>query len=222
MADQGPRLVLLGRQGAGKGTQSVRLSDHYGVERVSTGELFRAAVAAGTPTGRTVAEYLDSGELVPDEIVLRVVDEQFRPGGPLERGFILDGFPRTVRQAEELDVVLDGQPLDLVLNLDVPMEEVLHRLAGRRVCETCGAPYHVNLPPKQNWTCDLCGGKVTQRPDDTEEAVSRRLELYEELTVPIIGYYRALGRVVVIDAVGPGDEVFARLQAAVDAALAAR
>jgi adenylate kinase len=218
----GPRIVLLGKQGAGKGTQSARLAEHYEVDALSTGELFRKAVALGTPIGLAVAEYLDQGELVPDEITLQVVDRQFAKGDWIEHGFILDGFPRTVGQAERLEEVLDGHPLDVAINLTVPTEVVLDRLAGRRVCEQCQATYHLNMPPRQNWTCDVCGGRVGQRPDDTEEAVLRRLELYDRETVPIVDFYRGRGRLVVVDAVGPGDEVFARLVAAVDAATGAR
>ena len=170
--------MLLGKQGAGKGTQAARLAEHYGVEHLSTGELFRASAAAGTPAGLEAKRYMDAGELVPDETVIKVVDEHFT-GDFLERGFILDGFPRTLPQAEELEKVLAGHPLDAVLSLEVPTEIVLDRIAGRRVCEDCGANYHVNMPPTENWTCDVCGGRVVQRDDDTEEAVQRRLEIYE-------------------------------------------
>ncbi len=154
------------------------LSAHYGVEHLSTGDVFRAAVAQGTPTGLEVKRYLDTGELVPDDIVIRVVDEHFAAGGPLEDGFILDGFPRTLVQAEELEQVLADHPLDLVINIDVPTDTILHRIAGRRVCVNCGASYHVTSAPKVNWTCDVCGGEVVQRDDDTEAAVATRLEVY--------------------------------------------
>jgi adenylate kinase len=211
MFASGPRLVLLGKQGAGKGTQATRLSDHYGVVHLSTGDLFRAAVAAGSSVGHAVEGYLDRGELVPDEIVIRVVDDRFALGGPLDDGFVLDGFPRTLVQAEELEQVLAGRPLDLVIDVDVPTDVVLDRIAGRRVCEDCGTTYHVNLPPKENWTCDKCGGAVVQRADDTEEAVRRRLELYEQQTVPIVDFYKGLGKLVFVDGAGNGDEVFKRI-----------
>jgi adenylate kinase len=208
--------VLLGKQGAGKGTQAARLADHYGVEHLSTGELFRASAAAGTPAGLEAKRYMDAGELVPDETVIKVVDERFT-GEFLERGFILDGFPRTLPQAQELEAVIAADhPLDAVLSLEVPTEIVLDRIAGRRVCEDCGANYHVSMPPTDNWKCDVCGGRVVQRDDDTEEAVQRRLEIYEETTVPIIDFYDRLGKLVPVDAVGEGDEVFERLVKEID------
>ena len=215
-AKQGPRLVLLGKQGAGKGTQAALLAERYGVEHLSTGDLFRAAAAEGTQAGLEAKRYMDAGELVPDDTVIKVVDERFT-GDFLDRGFILDGFPRTLPQAEELEKVLAADhPLDLVFSLDVPTDIVLDRIAGRRVCEDCGATYHVNMPPKHDWTCDLCGGRVVQRDDDTEEAVHRRLELYEEETEPVIDFYDKLARLAHVDAVGDGDEVFERLVKEID------
>jgi adenylate kinase len=213
---RGPRLVLLGKQGAGKGTQALRLSDHYGAAHLSTGDLFRAAARAGTTAGLSAQRFMDAGELVPDDIVIGVVEELFADGKLLEHGFVLDGFPRTLHQAEELDRVLGPTPLDLVANLDVPTETALARLAGRRVCEDCGTTYHVDLPPAVPWICDVCGGKVVQRDDDTENAILRRLELYERETLPIIQFYRRQQRLVVVDGKGPGAEVFERLVAAVD------
>jgi adenylate kinase len=206
-----PRLVLLGRQGAGKGTQSIRLADHFGVIHVSTGDMFRTQAAQGTAFGLEAKRYMDAGDLVPDEIVVGVIEECMVPGGPLGGGFVLDGFPRTLHQARELDRVIAGFPLDLVIDLDVPREIVFDRIAGRRVCENCQRVYHVNLPPTHDWVCDTCGGPVRQRDDDTEEAVERRLELYELETVPIVEYYRARGLLTVVDGVGEGDEVFERL-----------
>jgi adenylate kinase len=147
---------------------------------------------------------------LPDEIVFGVVEENVT-GNELTEGFVLDGFPRTESQAVELERVLDGRPLDVVVNLDVSTESVLDRIAGRRVCEGCGATYHVNMPPKDDWSCDVCGGKVVQRSDDTEEAVMRRLELYDQETVPIIDFYRRLGKLEVVDGEGDGDDVFKRL-----------
>ena len=209
-------MVLLGKQGAGKGTQAARLAERYGIAHVATGDLFRAAAAAGTAAGREAEEFMNRGDLVPDDLTLRIVEERFAEDGLIDQGFVLDGFPRTLPQAEKLEDVLDGHPLDLVINLDVPTEIVLDRIAGRRVCEQCGTPYHVNAPPKDDWTCDVCGGHVVQREDDTEDAVMRRLELYEEETVPIVDFYRKVGKLVTIDGVGDGDDVFTRLVAQVE------
>jgi adenylate kinase len=216
---RGPRLVLLGRQGAGKGTQASRLGGRYGVTHVSTGDLLRDAADKRTPAGLRAQSYMNSGELVPDDIVLGVVEEQFAEGGVLEDGFILDGFPRNLHQAEELETILDGRPLDVVVNIDVPTELVLDRIAGRRVCEGCGRTYHVTSPPASDWTCDDCGGKVVHREDDTEEAVRRRLELYEEVTVPIVDFYQRLGKLVVVDGVGQEHEVYERLVDVVESRL---
>ncbi|HXY92680.1 MAG TPA: adenylate kinase [Acidimicrobiia bacterium] len=216
MSAQGPRLVLLGKQGAGKGTQAALLADHYAVEHLSTGDLFRAAAAEGTPAGLEAKRYMDAGELVPDDTVIRLVDERFT-GDFLDRGFILDGFPRTLPQAEELDEVLGPEhPLDVVVSLEVPTEIVLDRIAGRRVCENCGTTYHVSKPPTNNWTCDVCGGSVVQRDDDTEEAIQRRLQLYELETRPIIDFYDRLGKLAVVDAAGDSEDVFERLVKEID------
>jgi adenylate kinase len=213
---RGPRLVLLGKQGAGKGTQAARLGERYDIAHVATGDLFRAAAAAGTPAGKEAEQYMNRGDLVPDELTLRVVEEQFAGNGLMDRGFVLDGFPRTLPQAEKLEDVLEGRPLDIVINLDVPTEIVLDRIAGRRVCESCATTYHVSAPPKDDWTCDVCGGRVVQREDDTEEAVMRRLELYEQETVPIVDFYRQVGKLAVVDGTGNSDEVFRRLVELVD------
>jgi adenylate kinase len=211
MSAHGPRLVLLGKQGAGKGTQAARLAEHFGTEHFSTGELFRAAAAEGTPAGLDAKRYMDEGELVPDDTVIRLVEERFAEGGPLNDGFVLDGFPRKLPQAQALERVLNGRPVELALDVDVPTEIVLDRIAGRRVCTECGRTYHINLPPKVKWICDTCGGTVVQRDDDTEEAVARRLDIYERQTVPIIEFYRELGKLVVVDGIGDGDVVFDRL-----------
>jgi adenylate kinase len=213
---RGLRLVILGKQGAGKGTQAARLAERYGIAHVATGDLFRAAAAAGTAAGREAEEFMNRGDLVPDDLTLRIVEERFAEDGLIDQGFVLDGFPRTLPQAEKLEAVLDGHPLDLVINIDVPTEIVLDRIAGRRVCEKCGTTFHVSAPPKDDWTCDVCGGRVVQREDDTEDAVMRRLELYEEETVPIIDFYRRVGKLAVIDGSGDADGVFERLVAQVE------
>jgi adenylate kinase len=215
-----PRLVLLGKQGAGKGTQAVRISEHYDIAHFSTGDLFRELARLETPAGLRAKEYMDAGELVPDETVMAVVSEALEPGGPLGEGFVLDGFPRTRAQAESFETILDGHALDLVVNLDVPLEIVLDRISGRRVCVDCQRVYHVTMPPETPWICDTCGGEVEQRDDDTEEAVERRLEAYETDTAPIIDFYREIGKQVrVVDGVGGGDDVFERIVRAIDATL---
>ena len=203
--------MLLGKQGAGKGTQATRLGEHFEIAHLSTGDMFRTQAANGTAFGLEAKRYMDEGELVPDEITLGLVEECLAPGGPLDDGFVFDGFPRTLLQAQELDRVIGDHGLDLVINLEVPRAIVLDRLAGRRVCENCQRVYHVNMPPTVDWTCDTCGGRVVQRDDDTEEAIDRRLQVYEEQTVPIIHYYRERGMLVQVSGVGDGDDVFERL-----------
>jgi adenylate kinase len=209
--------VLLGKQGAGKGTQAARLGEYFEIAHLSTGDMFRAQAAIGTAFGLEAKRYMDEGELVPDEITIGLVEECLAPGGPLGDGFVLDGFPRNLHQAQELDRVIGDHGLDLAVNLEVPRDIVLDRLAGRRVCESCQRVYHVNLPPTVDWTCDTCGGQVVLRDDDTEEAIDRRLQLYEEQTVPIIDYYRERGLLVQVSGVGEGNDVFDRLVKVVDA-----
>ncbi len=212
----GIRLVLLGKQGAGKGTQCVRLAPHYVVSHVSTGDMFRAAVRSESELGRTVKGYLDAGDLVPDEVTLAIVGERLNHPDTRSRGFILDGFPRSVNQAKLLDELLDPIPLDMVIDLHIPNEEALQRLNGRRVCSTCGAIYHVSKPPKYDWTCDNCGGEVVQRDDDTDDAIRRRLQLYEDETAPLIDYYFEKGMLVTVDGLGTTDGVADRLTEAID------
>jgi adenylate kinase len=171
---------------------------------------------ADTSLGQEARRYIDNGELVPDDIVVGVVEHELTRDLS-DVGFVLDGFPRTVRQAEELERILGDDPIDLVIDLDVPTEIVLHRIAGRRVCIDCGTPYHVDSPPKSNWTCDVCGGKVVQRGDDTEDAVMRRLELYEIETLPLIHFYRRRGQLRHVNGDGDSDSVFASLVKTVDA-----
>jgi adenylate kinase len=216
------RIVVLGRQGSGKGTQADRLSAMYGVPHVSTGDAFRSAVKAGTELGRQVESAMDRGELVADEVVVAVIKEHlFGPRSPA--GFVLDGFPRTVSQAEALDAMAGERRIDIAVNLEASNDEVLRRLAGRRVCSSCGATYNlVQSPPKVPGRCDVCGGALTQRDDDTEEAIRRRLELYEISTKPLIDWYRERGLLSTVDAMGEPDEVTARVVAAVGAALARR
>jgi adenylate kinase len=212
----GVRLVLLGRQGAGKGTQCVRLSRHYVVPHISTGDMLRAAVREGTEFGRKAKEIMDRGELVSDEIMGGVVDERLDQDDARHRGYILDGFPRTVPQAELLAKITASEPLDLVIDLVVPTEVVLDRLASRRVCSDCGANYSVDTPPKYGWVCDNCGGDVIQRADDTPEAIQKRLDLYERETAPLIAWYAERDLLAAVDGLGTAEAVTARLVAAID------
>lgn len=183
--------MLLGLPGAGKGTQAERITQTFGIPHISTGDMFRAAIAAGTPLGLQVQSYLKSGRLVPDGVTIAVVRERLLEPDA-SRGFLLDGFPRTLPQAEALDALLNdlGKALDVVLYIHVPQEVLLARLTGRRVCKTCGATYHVHFqPPAVEGVCDKCQGELYQRPDDTEEAVSTRLEQYRQ-TEPLVRYYQ--------------------------------
>lgn len=212
----GVRLVVLGKQGAGKGTQCVRLSHHYVVPHVSTGDMLRGEVKSGTPLGKRAKELMDRGELLPDELIMAMVEQRLKERDTRARGFILDGCPRTIAQAEQLDEILRPDRLDLVLDLVVPTAQVLRRLASRRVCMDCGANYSVTAPPLVNWTCDVCGGEVVQREDDTEEAIRRRLELYERQTAPLIEWYERQDLLIEINGTGSPDAVTRRCTRAVD------
>ena len=207
----GARLVVLGKQGAGKGTQCVRLSHHYVVPHVSTGDMLRAAVKQGTPLGKKAKAVMDRGELLGDELIIEMVEERLAESDVRARGFVLDGCPRTVTQAERLAAMLTPYDLDLVIDLEVPTHQVLRRLAARRVCIDCGANYSTTSPPLINWTCDVCGGEVVQREDDTEEAISRRLELYEVQTTPLIEWYRARSQLETVSGTGTPDAVTRRM-----------
>lgn len=213
----GARLIVLGKQGAGKGTQAVRLSHHYVVPHISTGDMFRAAVRTGSEFGSRAREYLDAGDLVPDEIVIGVITERLTHDDTTHRGFILDGFPRTVAQAEALVGIVAPHQLDLAVSLEIESEAVLRRLASRRVCSDCGANYSlVDNPPRVKGICDVCGGEIIHRDDDTESAIRRRLELYERETWPLISWYEERGLLASLDATGTPDEVTDRVVAAVD------
>jgi adenylate kinase len=217
LVSPGARLVILGKQGAGKGTQAVRLSRHYVVPHVATGDTFRAAIRSGSEFGQKARRYLDAGELVPDEIVIGMVRERLTHDDTTHRGFILDGFPRTASQAAALMEILEPKGLDLALNLEIHTEHVLLRLAARRVCSDCGANYSVvDNPPRVRSICDVCGGEVVQRDDDTESAIRRRLELYERETAPLIEWFEERGMLVSMNALGTPDEVTDRLVAEVD------
>jgi adenylate kinase len=213
----GARLIVLGKQGAGKGTQCVRLSRRYVLPHISTGDMLRAAVKARTPLGLEARRYLDAGDLIPDSVVLAMIAARLDQDDTRTRGFLLDGFPRTVAQADGLDEILKPFSIDLVLDLVVPTGLVLGRLVSRRVCEDCGAIYSTSSPPKFNWTCDFCGGHVVQREDDTEEAIKNRLAQYDQATAPLIARYAALGKLVEVSGEGSPSEVAANLNAVVDA-----
>lgn len=212
----GARLVLLGRQGAGKGTQCTRLSRHYVVPHISTGDMLRAAVREGTEFGRKADDIMSAGKLVPDDIMVGIVDERLERDDTRTRGFILDGFPRTVHQAEALVEITSPRGIDLALDLEVPTEVVLARLAARRVCVDCGTNYSVDLPPKYGNVCDICGGDVVQRPDDTEKAISQRLALYEAETAPLVAWFEERGMLEVVDGLGSLDDVTDRLVQTID------
>lgn len=213
----GIRLVLLGRQGAGKGTQCVRLSRHYVVPHISTGDMLRAAVREGTPLGKSAQVVIDAGGLVGDDIMVGLVDERLRRDDARTRGYILDGFPRTVNQAEALDGIANPHPLNMVVDLVVPRELVLTRLSSRRVCRDCGTNYVAGAVERRPWICENCGGDVVHRDDDTPDAINKRLDLYETQTQPLIDFYGNTGRLVTVDGVGEPDEVFQRLTMAIDA-----
>jgi adenylate kinase len=212
----GARLVVLGKQGAGKGTQCVRLARFFALPHISTGDMFRAAVKSGSEFGRKAFEFMNEGNLVPDDVVIGLVEERLQQDDARLRGFVLDGFPRTVNQAEALDQILAPLGVDLVVDLEVPTDVVLKRLAGRRVCVDCGTNYSVDRPPTEDWTCDVCGGRVIQREDDTESAIRRRLELYEEQTAPLIAWYMKTDKLVTVDGVGEPDKVTTRLIRAIE------
>ena len=208
---------MLGRQGAGKGTQAVRLGQHFVVPHISTGDMLRAAVASGTEFGLRARSVMDDGGLVSDEIMVGIVDERLNESDTTKRGYILDGFPRTEAQALALEKITVDRPLDVVLNLEVPEDVVLERITKRRVCKTCGQIYSVDSPPKNGWICDVDGGEVVQRDDDTEDAVRTRLDLYAAETLPLVSVYEERALLSEVDGLGIPDQVFARLLAAVAA-----
>jgi len=212
----GVRLVVLGKQGAGKGTQCVRLSRHYVVPHISTGDMLRAATKSGTDFGKQVSEYTHLGELVPDDVMIKVVEHRLDQHDTMQRGFLLDGFPRTVGQAEALDSLLAPRGLDLVLDLEVPTEVVLGRLASRRVCSVCESIFGVDNPARRGNICDHCGGELIARDDDTEDSIRRRLELYASTTEPLITWYLERHKLAPVDAMGTPERVTSRLVRAID------
>lgn len=210
------RTILLGPPGAGKGTQAAKIVEKYDVPHISTGDIFRDNIKRQTELGKKAQEYMNKGELVPDDLVIEIATDRLL-ADDCEKGFLLDGFPRTVYQAQKLDEFLaaHGQKLDKVLNIEVKDEELLTRLTGRRVCKQCGASYHVvSVPPKQEGICDVCGGELFQRADDTVETVSNRIAVYKEQTMPLVDYYTAAGNIATVNGAGTLDEVFAEIAAA--------
>ncbi|WP_405856699.1 adenylate kinase [Streptomyces sp. NBC_00090] len=211
------RIVLVGPPGAGKGTQAAFLARNLDIPHISTGDLFRANISQGTELGLKAKAFMDAGDLVPDEVTIGMAKDRMEQSDAVN-GFLLDGFPRNVAQAEALDVVLKAEDmqLDAVLDLEVPEDEVVKRIAGRRICRNDSAHvFHVTYtPPKTEGVCDVCGGELYQRDDDSEGTVRRRLEVYHTQTEPIIDYYRAQNLVVTISALGKVDEVTAKAMAA--------
>jgi adenylate kinase len=212
------RLIFLGPPGVGKGTQAQRLAAEEGIPQVSTGEILRHAVKQGTPLGKQAQGFMDTGKLVPDEVVIGIIRERVS-GAECARGYILDGFPRTVVQAEALDEMLrtnGGPGIDHVVSFEVPHADLIRRLSGRRSCPACQAVYHLeHAPPKREGRCDTCGGALVQRDDDKPETVEARLAVYERQTRPLIEYYETRGLLRRVDAAASIDQVYGRLRTAV-------
>jgi adenylate kinase len=209
----GVRVVLLGPPGAGKGTQAKLLHERFEACQISTGDILRKAVAEQTPLGKQASEYVSKGDLVPDSLIVDLVAERLKEKD-CERGFILDGFPRTISQAQSLETILRnmGVALDRVLAIQVPHSVIVERLAGRRTCRGCGALYHLTLdPPQAEGVCDRCGGDLYQRDDDREETITARLKVYDTQTAPLLSYYRERGMLSNIDGVGNVDEIRSRI-----------
>ncbi|MCM2265109.1 MAG: adenylate kinase [Desulfuromonadales bacterium] len=213
------KLILLGPPGAGKGTQAKMLTERFGIPQIATGDILRGAVQAGTALGLQAKSFMDAGALVPDEVVIGIVRERLQQQDCVA-GFILDGFPRTVAQADALQVSLEslGRRLDRVISLTVDADELVERLTGRRTCRSCGRGYHVTFdPPRSAQQCDACGGDLYQRDDDREETIRKRLTVYDQQTSPLIAYYRAAGSLTELDGMQPipvvQEQVLVALQA---------
>jgi|SRR5208283_1330846 len=204
------RIVLLGAPGAGKGTQAKKLVEKYALPQISTGDLLRAAVAAGSSLGKEARSFMDKGELVPDRVVLGMVEERLKQDD-CKKGYILDGFPRNTAQAESLDKMLDSLKMSLsaALSVDVPFEDLMKRLTGRRTCKACGQMYNVySSQSKKEGVCDKCGGELFQRADDKEETIKKRLEVYNAQTAPLIDYYSKKGILKAVAGTGSIDGIF--------------
>ena len=203
-------LVLLGPPGAGKGTQAKSIATEYGIPHISTGDIFRKNIAEETPLGKKAKEYIDQGLLVPDQLTIDIVKDRLSQDD-CKKGFLLDGFPRTVFQAESLDKMLqeDDKKIDVALLIEVPREDILKRMTGRRVCGSCGASYHVVFnPTKVEGICDACGREVIQRKDDKEDTVKERLTVYDNQTQPLISYYKECNKLSEVDGTQAIDKVF--------------
>ncbi|MGW8272726.1 MAG: adenylate kinase [Thermodesulfovibrionales bacterium] len=213
------RLVLLGAPGAGKGTQAKKLIEKYRIPQISTGDILRKAVADGTPLGKEAKSFMDSGQLVPDSVVIGLVKERLAQPD-CKPGYILDGFPRNTAQAETLDGVLSqmGASLDVALSVDVDKDDLMKRLTGRRTCKGCGQMFNVYFSPaKKEGVCDKCGGQLYQRDDDREETIRKRLDVYDAQTAPLIEYYSKKGILKAVKGVGSIDDIFGKIVGILDA-----
>lgn len=207
------RIVLLGAPGAGKGTQAKKLIDKYAIPQISTGDILRKAVADGTPLGKEAKSFMDKGELVPDTVVIGLIQERLKQDDT-KKGYILDGFPRNTAQAETLDRMLKelGMPLDSALSVDVPKDDLMKRLTGRRTCKKCQQMYNVYFSPsKKDGVCDKCGGELFQRDDDKEATIKKRLDVYEAQTAPLIDYYKKKGMLKSISGTGSIEDIFSKV-----------
>ena len=209
------KIIMLGAPGAGKGTQAKMIADKYGVPHISTGDIFRANIKNGTELGMEAKKYMDQGLLVPDELTVRILLDRVAQDD-CKNGYVLDGFPRTIPQAEVLDSELTklGDHIDYAINVDVPDENIVKRMSGRRACLTCGATYHIeHVPPKKEGICDVCGSELVLRDDDKPETVKYRLNVYHEQTQPLIDFYTEKGVLKTVDGTVPMEEVFAAITA---------
>ncbi|KRO48173.1 MAG: adenylate kinase [Ilumatobacteraceae bacterium] len=215
----GVRIIMFGRQGAGKGTQSARLAKYFEVPHISTGEMLRNAVKQDSVVGRSARAVLDRGELVDDDLMVSLVQGRIGQEDARTAGFVLDGFPRTIGQATAFDALTQTRPIGFVIDLDVAREIVVGRLSSRRTCERCDAIYTATGNESSPWNCQQCGGAVVQRTDDSSAAINKRLDVYETLTAPLISYYQGRGSLHVVDGLGSPDQVFDRIKTVVETGL---